>query len=92
MPAFKAGLGINRKYLGFGVGFFDYDNDGWKDLFLANGNVYSQIADRKLHLSYKEPKGRRIFDENRRYRTRNSEDGRTGAFRGRATKIRSAMI
>ena len=52
----RAGLGVNRKYLGFGVGFFDFDNDGWKDLFLANGHVYSQIADRKLHLSYKEPK------------------------------------
>jgi hypothetical protein len=52
----KAGLGINRKYLGFGVGFFDFDNDGWKDLFLANGHVYSQIAGRKLHVSYKEPK------------------------------------
>ncbi len=52
----KAGLGVNRKYLGFGVGFFDYDNDGWKDLFLANGHVYSQIASRKLHLSYQEPK------------------------------------
>jgi hypothetical protein len=52
----KAGLGVNRKYLGFGVGFFDYNNDGWKDLFLANGHVYSQIADRKLHLSYQEPK------------------------------------
>jgi enediyne biosynthesis protein E4 len=52
----KAGLGINRKYLGFGVGFFDFDNDGWKDLFLANGHVYSQIAGRKLHVSYREPK------------------------------------
>ena len=52
----RAGLGVNRKYLGFGVGFFDFDNDGWKDLFLANGHVYSQIANRKLHLSYKEPK------------------------------------
>jgi len=52
----KAGLGVNRKYLGFGVGFLDFDNDGWKDLFLANGHVYSQIANRKLHLSYKEPK------------------------------------
>ena len=52
----KAGLGVNRKYLGFGVGFFDFDNDGWKDLFLANGHVYSQIAGRKLHLSYREPK------------------------------------
>ena len=52
----KAGLGVNRKYLGFGVGFLDFDNDGWKDLFLANGHVYSQIAGRKLHVSYREPK------------------------------------
>jgi len=52
----KAGLGVNRKYLGFGLGFLDFDNDGWKDLFLANGHVYSQIANRKLHVSYREPK------------------------------------
>jgi hypothetical protein len=54
--AIKAGLGVNRKYLGFGVGFLDFDNDGWKDLFVANGHVYSQIANRKLHISYKQPK------------------------------------
>jgi hypothetical protein len=54
--AIKAGLGINRKYLGFGVGFIDFDNDGWRDLFIANGHVYSQIAARKLHLSYRQPK------------------------------------
>ena len=29
----RAGLGVNRKYLGFGVGFFDFDNDGWADIF-----------------------------------------------------------
>jgi hypothetical protein len=52
----RAGLGVNRKYLGFGIGFLDYNNDGWKDLFIANGHVYSQIADRKLHISYKQPK------------------------------------
>jgi hypothetical protein len=52
----KAGLGVNRNYVGFGVGFLDFDNDGWKDLFLANGHVYSQIAGRKIHLTYKEPK------------------------------------
>jgi hypothetical protein len=51
----RAGLGINTRYLGFGVGFFDYDNDGWKDLFIANGHVYSQLASRKLHLTYKQP-------------------------------------
>jgi len=52
----KAGFGVNRRYLGFGVGFFDFDNDGWKDLFVANGHVYSQTAGRKLHVEYKEPK------------------------------------
>ena len=52
----RAGLGVNRKYLGFGVDFFDFDNDGWKDIFIANGHVYAQIANRKLHLTYRQPK------------------------------------
>jgi enediyne biosynthesis protein E4 len=52
----KAGLGVNRKYLGFGVGFLDFDNDGWKDLLIANGHVYSQIEGRKLHITYRQPK------------------------------------
>jgi hypothetical protein len=52
----RAGLGVNRKYLGFGVGFVDYDNDGWKDIFIANGHVYAQIANRNLHLTYRQPK------------------------------------
>ena len=52
----RAGLGVNRKYVGFGVDFFDFDNDGWTDIFVANGHVYSQIAGRKLHLSYRQPR------------------------------------
>jgi enediyne biosynthesis protein E4 len=52
----EAGLGVNRKYLGFGAGFSDFDNDGWLDIFLANGHVYSQIANRGLYLSYKQPR------------------------------------
>jgi hypothetical protein len=52
----KAGLGVNRKYVGFGVDFLDFDNDGWGDIFIANGHVYSQLAGRKLHLSYRQPR------------------------------------
>ncbi|MGH8248239.1 MAG: CRTAC1 family protein, partial [Gammaproteobacteria bacterium] len=52
----QAAVGVNRKYLGFGAGFLDYDNDGWKDIFLANGHVYPEIAGRKLHITYRQPK------------------------------------
>jgi hypothetical protein len=52
----KAGFGVNRKHLGFGVDFIDADNDGWADIFIANGHVYAQIATRALHLSYRQPK------------------------------------
>jgi enediyne biosynthesis protein E4 len=52
----RAGLGVNRKYLGFGVDFFDFDNDGWSDIFIANGHVYAQIAQRQLHITYRQPK------------------------------------
>jgi hypothetical protein len=52
----RAGLGVNRKHVGFGVNFLDFDNDGWADIFIANGHVYSQIASRKLYLTYREPK------------------------------------
>jgi hypothetical protein len=36
----ETGVGLpGRRFTGFGTLFFDYDNDGWLDLFIANGAV-----------------------------------------------------
>ena len=30
-------------FLSWGDGFIDYDNDGWKDIFIASGHVYPEV-------------------------------------------------
>jgi hypothetical protein len=40
----KSGIGARSgPFVGFGDGFLDYDNDGWKDLLIVNGHVYPQV-------------------------------------------------
>ncbi len=39
-----SGLGaISATHSGWGLKFFDYDNDGWKDLFIAQGHVMDNV-------------------------------------------------
>lgn len=39
----RAGLGKYSQFMGWGVGFVDYDNDGWPDIFMVNGHVYPDV-------------------------------------------------
>jgi hypothetical protein len=39
-----AGLAVATiPFLSWGDGFIDYDNDGWKDIFIASGHVYPEV-------------------------------------------------
>ena len=40
---FPSRLGVNTQFLGWGVCFLDFDCDGWKDIFMANGHVYPEV-------------------------------------------------
>ena len=53
---YQVGMGSNSKYLGWGVGLFDFDNDGWPDIFMSNGHVFPEVDTRRLHVTFKEKK------------------------------------
>jgi len=39
----SSGLGVETRYIGWGAGMFDLDNDGYPDLFWVTGSVYPEI-------------------------------------------------
>ena len=52
----SAGLAqMTLAHSGWGVRFFDYDNDGWKDLLIAQGHDLDTIELNFPHLHYREP-------------------------------------
>ena len=53
---FQAGFGKNTRFLGWGVSFMDFDNDGWADIFMTNGHVYAEVAETKIESGYRERK------------------------------------
>ena len=57
-----SGIGANTRYVGWGTGFYDFDNDGWPDIFIANGHVYPEVDRGHTGSSYEQ---RKILYRNR---------------------------
>ena len=53
---FQAGLGLHTQYLGWGCGWFDFDNDGWPDILICNGHVYPEVEQLTTEAGYPQKK------------------------------------
>lgn len=52
----SAGLGVETRYVNWGTGFEDFDNDGWPDLFIVTGMVYPEVETRLPDHQFKGPR------------------------------------
>jgi len=60
--SFTAGFGYSLPYVGWGTGFVDLDNDGFKDLFIANGHLEDLITQLETGTTYTQPNDLLIND------------------------------
>jgi len=76
---FTAGIGVNTRFLGWGCGFVDFDNDGWLDIFLVNGHVYPEVEKLTTEAGYPQ---RKVLYQNQR----------NGSFKDIAEKIGGPLL
>src|SRR5438067_10125949 len=51
-----AGLGVETRYVGWGAGMVDLDNDGFPDLFVATGSVYPEVEKKVPAYPFRTPR------------------------------------
>ncbi len=79
---FAAGVGNpTLMFLAFGTGFVDYNNDGWLDLFAANGHVIDNIEQFDQGVVYEETNQLFKNDGTGRFEDVSSESGEAFAIR-----------
>ena len=70
-----AGLSKNSKFLGWGTLFLDIDNDGWPDLFMANGHIYPEVDSKGVNNTFRERKILYWNEHNGRFRDISLDSG-----------------
>ena len=53
---YTGGFGVNTKLVGWGLNFIDLDQDGWKDIFMAHGHIYPELARSQAGEEFRQPK------------------------------------
>ena len=52
----RAGLGVETRFVGWGAGIVDLDNDGFPDLFLVTGSVYPEVEQKLPAYPFRTPR------------------------------------
>jgi enediyne biosynthesis protein E4 len=52
----RAGVGVETRYVGWGAGIVDLDNDGFPDIFLTTGSVYPEVEQRLPAYPFRTPR------------------------------------
>ncbi len=52
----RAGIGVENRYVGWGTGIVDLDNDGFPDLFIATGSVYPEVERKVPSYPFRTPR------------------------------------
>jgi len=52
----RAGLGVETRYVNWGTGFADLDNNGWPDLVVVSGSIYPEIEAKLPQFPLKTPR------------------------------------